>query len=343
MPVQTKTVLKSYFNDGDVPSESDYIDLIDTMGVGDMQKSVYDTDDDGKVESSDSADAAPWTGITGKPATYPPSTHLHDSDYFRKDASIASNYSASFVGGLSVGNITSSPTAGRLYANYLWLYASGTFYADLYVDSSWLRLCQNSPAGVNVYSPRFLRADGGLVSGALTPSAGDIQGTADGRLGGGLYVGATNVNPDTGDVYHTGDLRPVRASTTYTAYSYVPLTNPATSTSWDGDNKTTTGSPTQIDLSAAFSLPANIKAVSLVVTVRDSSSASATSGQSYLTLQSTSSSANPALVARAAGQVNNLYVDSAGVVPCDSNGDIWYNCNALGTFQAYINITGYWI
>jgi len=44
------------------------------MGTGDMLKSTYDTDNDGIV---DSAAAAPWAGITGKPSTFTPSTHTH--------------------------------------------------------------------------------------------------------------------------------------------------------------------------------------------------------------------------------------------------------------------------
>lgn len=41
-------------------------------GGGDMTKAVYDTDNDGIV---DSAEAVPWTGISGKPSTFAPSAH----------------------------------------------------------------------------------------------------------------------------------------------------------------------------------------------------------------------------------------------------------------------------
>ena len=40
----------------------------DGAGAGDMTKAVYDSNNDGKVNSADTADAAPWAGITGKPA-----------------------------------------------------------------------------------------------------------------------------------------------------------------------------------------------------------------------------------------------------------------------------------
>lgn len=64
MPVQDKETLKGYFNDGDVPTESNYEDLIDSMGDGDMKKSVYDPDDDGKITPEDHTH--PGTDITSK-------------------------------------------------------------------------------------------------------------------------------------------------------------------------------------------------------------------------------------------------------------------------------------
>lgn len=38
-------------------------------GGGDMVKTTYDTNDDGKVDAADTADAVPWSGITSKPTT----------------------------------------------------------------------------------------------------------------------------------------------------------------------------------------------------------------------------------------------------------------------------------
>lgn len=46
-------------------------------GAGDMLKATYDTNDNGIVDHAALADAAPWSGITGKPATFPPATHMH--------------------------------------------------------------------------------------------------------------------------------------------------------------------------------------------------------------------------------------------------------------------------
>jgi hypothetical protein len=44
-------------------------------GTGDMLKSVYDTNADNIVDHAALADAAPWTGITGKPSSFTPSAH----------------------------------------------------------------------------------------------------------------------------------------------------------------------------------------------------------------------------------------------------------------------------
>lgn len=46
-------------------------------GSGDMLKTVYDTDNDGIVDQAAVAATVPYTGITGKPATFPPSIHNH--------------------------------------------------------------------------------------------------------------------------------------------------------------------------------------------------------------------------------------------------------------------------
>jgi hypothetical protein len=42
-----------------------------------MAKTTYDTDNDGKVDAAEVADAAPWAGITGKPTSFTPSSHSH--------------------------------------------------------------------------------------------------------------------------------------------------------------------------------------------------------------------------------------------------------------------------
>lgn len=57
------------------PATKKYVDdKMIAAGNGDMTKAVYDINDDGIV---DKAETVPWSGVTGKPNTFPPSTHKH--------------------------------------------------------------------------------------------------------------------------------------------------------------------------------------------------------------------------------------------------------------------------
>lgn len=48
---------------------------VGSAGGGDMLKSVYDPNNDGKVTAAATADAVPWSGITGRPSEFPPENH----------------------------------------------------------------------------------------------------------------------------------------------------------------------------------------------------------------------------------------------------------------------------
>ena len=122
---------------------------------------------------------------------------------------------------------------------------------------------------------------------------------------------------------------------------FVALTTPLTSTSWDGDARSTTAK-TLIDLSAVFGVPAGVKAVLVRLVARDSGSSSATCQLAV----SPNDTANIVVVqAYLQGFANNVYGSSSGVCPCDTNGDIYYQIAASGTntLQAWIQIWGYWL
>ena len=118
-------------------------------------------------------------------------------------------------------------------------------------------------------------------------------------------------------------------------YLQVPLT----STSWDGDSYSTTAK-TLIDLSAVFGVPAGVKAVLLFVWVRDSGSAT---NDTYLILGPTNS--NLVGMAIDPHAVNDRIRRATIIVPCDANGDIYYQIGAsgAGTFDVFIQIWGYYI
>lgn len=62
-------------------------DTVKVTGTGKMYFVIDDsklTSEDGyTVYTAGSATAVPWSGITGKPATYPPSSHNHDNSYLK--------------------------------------------------------------------------------------------------------------------------------------------------------------------------------------------------------------------------------------------------------------------
>ena len=122
---------------------------------------------------------------------------------------------------------------------------------------------------------------------------------------------------------------------------FVPLTTPLTSTSWDGDAYSTTAK-TKIDLSVVFGVPAGVKAVLVRMVARDSWSSS---GYCQIGLSPNNTADSVALQAYLQGVANDVYVTTSGIVPCDVNGDVYYQVTAsgAGTLDVVIQIWGYWL
>jgi len=120
------------------------------------------------------------------------------------------------------------------------------------------------------------------------------------------------------------------------------LTTPLTSTSWDGDSYSTTAKKTLIDLSEVFGVPAGVKAVMVRMAARDSGSSA---GYCQLGLSPNSTAGSVAVQAYLQGVANDAYVSVNGVVPCDANGDVYYQVVASGTdtLDAVIEIWGYYL
>ena len=119
------------------------------------------------------------------------------------------------------------------------------------------------------------------------------------------------------------------------------LTTPLTSTSWDGDSFSTTAK-TKIDLSTVFGAPAGIKAVLVRLVARDSGSST---GYCQLGLSPNSTANSVAVQCYLQGVANDVYVSANGIVPCDANGDVYYQivASGSGTLDAIIEIWGYWL
>ena len=162
-----------------------------------------------------------------------------------------------------------------------------------------------------------------------------------------FYVVATDYSADT-TITITGGSDYTLASTTISgqAYSYaaapqgfplgtstfVPLTTPLTSTSWDGDTKTTADRAI-VDLSAVFGVPDGVKAVLMTIQTQ------ADAVNEYIHF-GPNSTYNYALICRT--PVASQIAHATGVVPCDSNGDVY--CYPSGTIvKVKVYIWGYWL
>jgi hypothetical protein len=119
------------------------------------------------------------------------------------------------------------------------------------------------------------------------------------------------------------------------------LTTPLNSTAWDGDARSTTAK-TLIDLSAVFGVPAGISAVLVRVMARDSGSAS---GGAQFALAPNDTDASHTLFLNLSYGTNDITRSISGIVPCDTNGDIYFQCvgTGVGTLDVWLEIWGYWL
>lgn len=195
-----------------------------------------------------------------------------------------------------------------------------------------------------VYAFPLLRVGGDLkVDGLATIGTLTQSGSAKLTVNGGVAIQSSGSDVVTfgtnGNVYYTGNLVPVRGGTTYTGYTFVPLTTPLTSASWNSSLRSTT-SATVIDLSAVFGVPANVKAV--LVRAESKETANTPSTGTYFSV-GPSAAYYYAVVAHAVG--STLKASITGICPCDANGDIYYRVVASGTntLTAHLEIWGYFI
>ena len=122
---------------------------------------------------------------------------------------------------------------------------------------------------------------------------------------------------------------------------FIALTTPLTSTAWDGDARSTTAK-TKIDLSDVFGVPAGVKAVLVRMAARDSSSYA---NSALYFLLSPTDAAGGAAILRPVGIVNDVYTEGMFIVPCDANGDVYYQIVASGTdtLDAILQVWGYFL
>lgn len=147
--------------------------------------------------------------------------------------------------------------------------------------------------------------------------------------------------PVSGRLYVRDDVSVQREGVTYDAGIFVPLSTPLTSTSFDGDGFSTTGK-TLIDLSVAFGAPAGIKAILCRVGIQD---ASASSFSAWFGLSPNDTADSLTSFLKIYGLVDDAIYYENVVVPCNADGDVYYQCRAsgAGTLDVTLQIWGYWL
>jgi len=122
--------------------------------------------------------------------------------------------------------------------------------------------------------------------------------------------------------------------------TWLTSTTRLVSGNWNGDSYGTTAK-TLIDLSAVFGAPANIKSVLMQVRIRDSGSAA----NDRWILLAPDNVAGEGVSTRCSGLANDALSDHQVIVPCDANGDIYYQINAsgVGAMDVWLQIWGYFL
>jgi len=141
-----------------------------------------------------------------------------------------------------------------------------------------------------------------------------------------------------GNIAVDGNLKSMKNATAYDVYGWKYLTAPLTSTNFDGDSFSTTAK-TLIDLSAVFGVPAGVKGVLMYVECRDEASA----GSGCWISLAPNDTAGVGIVSSPYGRPNDITERNTVTVPCDANGDIYYQIQASGasTFDVWLRVWGY--
>jgi hypothetical protein len=263
------------------------------------------------------------------------------------------DFSGSFNidGGMSLGDKTPSMTVpnGSLYLddesgnNYAFMYGKGSIYigANAYYDGSQWRTGKTGKGAyagslaLAGYSFNVAADDTSRSAGAIRTmtSVFRVDMTGDTNTVGGSMVGSLSLQPGTGDVGYSGNLRPYKNSAFYDAYAYVPLNT--TVSVWSTQSVSNTASWTRITLSSS-GLPENIQAVNVRCFLEDTGTIT-----DDLFFALGESNGNWGVVVRP--QVSSIKVENSGPVNCDASGDIGYIATKAGTMYVWIEILGYWI
>jgi len=294
------------------------------------------------AQTANNAEAVPWSGVSTKPAGFADGV---DNDSLGS-LSCSTNQIAKWNGSAWACQADNSTT-----------YSAGTgvdITANSVSVASSYRLPQScSTSQITKWngSAWTCQADSGVTgsgtngqvatwnsSSSVTGSSGLTVSGSNLTVAGGMNVGS-GTGAGTGDLVYSSALKTYKNSTAYTAYAYVPLMTPLTSTSWDGDARSDTSS-TLLDLALVFGLPANVKAIVVRMFVRDS----AAWGTNNLFFAIGGNATNAACVVRTFG--GDVFTESVGAVcPTDGNSKVYYWVEASGasTIDVSLQLYGYFL
>jgi hypothetical protein len=203
-------------------------------GSGDMLKSTYDANNNGKVDSAENADAVPWSGVTSKPATFAPSAHSHT------------------IGDLPVATSGTVSTTQVVRADDLRLSNARTPTAHTHTIAD-LPVATSGTSSTT----QVVRADDARLSNARTPTAhthviGDLPVATSGTVSATQVVRAddlrlSNARTPTAHTHIIGDVTNLQAELNLKA----PLASP-TFTGTPAVPTATTGANTTQAASTAF-------------------------------------------------------------------------------------------
>ena len=146
-------------------------------GAGDMLAVSYDSNSDGKVNSADTADAVPWTGVTGKPSTFPPEAHVHSQYAALTDPRLSD---ARAPTAHTHGNLTNTGTVGVTANLPLITGASGVVQAGSFGATA-NTFCQGNDS-------RLSDARTPVMHAHSTSDVTGLQAALDGKQAAGSYV-----------------------------------------------------------------------------------------------------------------------------------------------------------
>lgn len=210
-------------------------------------------------------------------------------------------------------------TGSTLLSSIYGLYVASPLYVNQLMLEAKSQASRNTEVRLKAASP-----SGYVASCALESNGGTAS--YDKAYGG---IGRFEV---AGNVRATAQYERYLNGSSHSGTILVPLISPLTSTNWYGNAKSTANNGI-IDLSADFGVPTGIRAVLVRLVAQDETP------NVYFALGL--SSTYPTIVTQFT-QVANQYVEIFGIVPCDSNGDIYWHCSDE-LDNVYIFVWGYFL